>query len=64
LQKYDLFFFDVFMIIQLKNVFAENHGLLSGIYFVPYVINQTLKLCSIQMQMGGVYAMVQPTGHT
>jgi len=52
------------MIIQLKNLFAENHRLLSGIYFVPYVINQTLKLCWIQMQMGGVYAMVQPTGHT
>jgi hypothetical protein len=51
-------------LFSFKNAFAENHGLLSGIDFVTYVINQTLKLCWIQMEMGGVYAMVQPTGHT
>jgi hypothetical protein len=28
------------------------------------IINQPLKLCGIQMQMGGAYAMVQHTGHT
>ena len=46
--------------IQLKKVFVENHGLLSGNNIVPYLINQQLKLCWIQMQkMGGTYTIVQ-----
>jgi hypothetical protein len=40
---FPLMFF--FLIIQLKNVFVGNHGLLSGIDIVPYSINHALKLC-------------------
>jgi hypothetical protein len=29
----------------VKIVFVENHGLLSGIYIVPYSYNQPFKLC-------------------
>jgi hypothetical protein len=29
----------------VKIVFVENHGLLSGIYIVPYSDNQPFKLC-------------------
>jgi len=43
-------------------VFVENHGLLSGIDIVPYSINQPLKLCLIQILMGGTYTMVQYVG--
>jgi hypothetical protein len=39
-------------IIQLKNVFAENHGLVSGIDIVPYSFKPPLKLCCIEMQIG------------
>jgi len=30
-------------------VFVENHGLLSGIYIVPYSINEPLKFYWIQI---------------
>jgi len=43
------------LIIQLKNVFIENHGLLSGIDVVAYSFNKPLNLCWIQMQMGVAY---------
>jgi len=44
-------------IIQLKNVFVENHGLWSEIDMVS--IDQPLKVCWIQMQMCGAYNKVQ-----
>ena len=50
------------LIILLKNVLVENHGLLSGINIVPYSINQPLQLCKIQMQMSGAYTVVQHAG--
>ena len=39
---------------------VENHCLLSGIDIVPYSVNQSLKLC--RMQMGWAYTMVQHVG--
>jgi hypothetical protein len=39
-------------IIQLKNVFAENHGLVSVIDIVPYSSKPPLKLGCIEMQIG------------
>jgi hypothetical protein len=39
-------------------VFVENHVLLSGSDIVQYLINQPLKLCWIQMQMGGAHTLV------
>jgi hypothetical protein len=49
-------------IIQLKNVFAENHGLVSVIDIVPYSSKPPLKLGCIEMQIGGAYTMVQHQG--
>ena len=49
-------FYELFSLIK---VFVENHGLLSGIDIVAYSFNQPLKLCWIQMQIGGAYTMVQ-----
>jgi hypothetical protein len=43
-------------------MFVENHDLLSGIDIVPFLINQPLKLCWIQMKMGEAYTMVQRLG--
>jgi hypothetical protein len=55
----DVFFYELSI---LKNVSVENHGLSSGIDIVSYVINQPLKLCWIQPQMGGAYNMLQHEG--
>jgi hypothetical protein len=46
------FSIDVLWIIQVKYVFIENHGLLSGSDIVPYSINQTFD--NFDMQMNGV----------
>ena len=46
-------------IIQLKNVFAENHVLVSVIDIVPYSSKPPLKLGCIEMQIGRAYTMVQ-----
>ena len=43
---------------------VENHGILSGIdkCTILTMLKQPLKLCWIQMQMGGAYIIVQHGG--
>ena len=61
----DIFFLWCFYkLFTKKNVFVKNHCLLyvSGTDMVSYSINQPLRLCWIQMQMGGAYDMIQHAG--
>jgi len=47
------------VLFSLKDVFVENHVLLSGINSVPYSINQPLNFVESKIQMCGANTMVQ-----